>query len=250
MGYTETAWTAAKKRYTDLTNKKKPGAKFLGVFTKPSGLEPLFKTFDALRSVDFVNRRKNLDAIRVKAHAYLTILDQAATADAASNKDATVKQNLATANKTLRADVDALLAHVEAEYAHDLAEYKVQLGKGREDEAEASKQKKGAGRGMINFGGENVVAPQELVAAVKKADAALLALSSNRTPANYNKVVAPSIMELHNALAKRGQEFDPEYRALNPFITRVPETYDKARMDNQIDQVSIAIKRTKAKLKI
>jgi hypothetical protein len=249
MGYTESAWTAAKSRYTQLAHKKKPGAKFLGIFTKSSGLEPLFKTFDKLPSSDFPNRRKNIDGIRAKAHAYLAILDKAAIDDASSNKDATVKQNLASANKTLRADVEALLAEVEAEYAKDLETFKSQLGKGKEAEAEANKRKKNEGRGMVNFGDDPVV-PQELVAAVKKAEAALAAFSSNPTPDNFNTVAAGSIINLHSFLGKFGKAVDSEYKAIGPFAKRIPTTYNKAQMDNHIDQISITIKRTKTKLKI
>ncbi len=249
MGYTENAWIAAKNRYTQLAQKKKPGAKFLGVFTKASGLEPLFKTFDKLPATDFVNRRKNIDNIRTKATAYLGVLNKAATDDASSNKDAIVKQNLAAANKTLKADVEALLAHVEAEYAKDLEEFKGQLGKAQEAQAESHKPKKNQGRGMVNFGDDPVV-PQELAAALKKAEAALSAFSSNPTPDNFNEVAASSIIILHGLLGKFGKAVDPEYKALGPFAKRIPTTYNKAAMDNHIDQITIAINRTKKKLGI
>ncbi len=250
MSRTEIAWTTAKARYTALTNKKKPGAKFLGVFTKASGLEPLFKAFDKLPAEDFPNRRKTIDAIRVKTKAYLGVLEQAATADAASNKDTAVKQNLAAANKTLQADVDALLADVEAEYAKDLAVYKAQISRTEKAAADANTRKKDEGRGMINFGPAEVVVPQELVAAVKKAEAALSAFSSDPTPDNFNKVPHTSIMRLQDLLGKFGKAVDPEYRALAPFAKKVPATYSKAQMDNHLDQISIVIKRTKVKLKI
>jgi hypothetical protein len=246
MGYTENQWKIAKNRYQTAVGKKKPGAKFLGIFTKASGLEPLFAKFDKLPATDFPNRRKNIDDIKSKTTAYLQILDKAATDDAASTKDAATKQNLAAANKTLRADVEALLAHVEADYAHDLEEFKQQSKDAAA--AESNTRKKSEGRGMVNFG-PDVAVPQELVAAFKKAQAAMSAFVSNPTPANFNGPPAAALIALHSTLAKFGKPVDPEYKSLAPFAKKIPTTYNKAQIDNLIDQVSIVLKRLAAKLK-
>jgi hypothetical protein len=242
----ENQWKIAKGRYETAVGKKKPGAKFLGIFTKASGLEPLFAAYDKLPATNFAGRRKNLDTLRTKTSAYLQVLDKAAQDDASSNKDAAVKQNLAAANKTLKADVESLFSQVEASYAHDLEEYKQQTKDTQA--AEETKRKKNEGRGVINFG-PDVAVPQELVAALKKAEAGMSALGSDRSPAGYNKTAATAVIELHGMLAKFGKAVDPEYKALTPFAKRVPTTYTKPQMDNHIDQVTIVMKRVKAKLK-
>jgi hypothetical protein len=71
----EADWAKAKKDFESATGKKKPSAKFLGVFRKPSGIEAVCKSFDkAIAAKNKKDAVKAKDGFDVALAKYLTPL--------------------------------------------------------------------------------------------------------------------------------------------------------------------------------
>ena len=246
MGWMVTQWQVAKRTFEATTNKKKPGKKFLGFYTRPSGIEPALEKLEKVNPFDFKNRGPALEELKKKVAAYLAVLEKAVNEEKTENADAAVKSNMALGLDALKKDVHALLAKAEADYAKDFAEHQGQLG----GQAVDDKAMKGGGRGMVNFG-PDVKVREEITAAVRKADAAMARFAANKSAANFNNGgAATAVIMLKNELAKWDSEFTAEIRALSPFAKKMPDNYDAKSVDLFADQVNIILKRVKGKLGI
>lgn len=253
MGWMVTQWQLAKRTFEATTNKKKPGKKFLGFYTRPSGIEPALEKIEKVGPFDFKNRGPALEELKKKVAAYLQILEKAVNEEKAENADAAVKSNMALGLDALKKDVHAILAKAEADYAKDLAEHSGQVGTVQVSEKaqkQIDKDLKGGGRGMVNFGPDAKVR-EDLIAAVRKADAAMARFATQKSPRAFNEGGASSaVIVMKNEMAKWDNEFTGEIRTLSPFVRKMPENYDATSVDLFADQVNIIIRRIKAKLGI